>query len=81
MIVVKQMIRRSRRAGLSVERGAVDDEDVRPAVVVVVEDCDARAGGLDNVFLCLLVAGDDLESKAGFLRDVLKVRNRRLGRG
>ena len=35
------------------EGGAVDEEDVRPAVAVVVDNGDAGAGGLDNVTLGL----------------------------
>src|SRR5580700_12077264 len=36
--------------GRRAEAGAVDDEDVGPAVVVVVEDGDAGSGGFNDVF-------------------------------
>src|SRR3954465_4411384 len=39
----------SRREPL--EPGAVDKKDVRPSIVVIIEDCHAGAGGLDDVLL------------------------------
>ena len=73
VIVAIQMIggRRSRRK--SFERGAVHQENVGPAIVVVVENRDAGAGGLDDVFLGVLAAEDLGHGQAGFFRDVNEV--------
>ena len=78
VIVVKEMIGGSRRSGLRTERGAVHDEDVGPTIVVVVEDGDAAAGGLDDVLLGVLVTGNDFELQAGFFGEVLEISYGRL---
>jgi hypothetical protein len=70
------MIRGSRLSRRRFQRGAVDDEDVGPAGVVIIKDGDAGAGGLDDVLFTLLVTGDYLEAQAGLLGDVLKVGDR-----
>ena len=46
------------------ERGTVDQEDVHPAVVVVVEDGDAAAHGLHDIELLRAAAGE-VEVDAG----------------
>ncbi len=56
--------------GLGVQLGAVDEEDVGPAVAVVVEDGDAGAGGLDDVALVVLAAVDVADGDAGLGGDV-----------
>jgi hypothetical protein len=64
----------------AVELCAVDDEDIGPAVVIVVEDRDASAGGFDDVFF----RGDAAEGvghcEAGSFCDVYEIRER-LGSG
>ena len=40
------------------QRGSVDEEDVGPAVAVVVDDGDSGAGGLDDVALGVDAAVD-----------------------
>jgi hypothetical protein len=79
VVVVVEMIGRSLLYGGVFEFRAVDDEDVGPAVVVVVEDRDAGAGGFDDVFF----GGDTAEGvghgEAGLFRDVREVSGR-LGR-
>ncbi len=52
------------------EFGAVDEEDVGPAVAVVVEDGDAGAGGLDDVALAGGVAVGVADGDSGFGGDV-----------
>jgi len=64
----------------AVERRAVDDEDIGPAIVVVVEDRDARAGGFENVFLRGDAAERGGHRKAGPFCDVREIRER-LGSG
>src|SRR4029077_2091917 len=51
--------------------GAVDQEDVHPAVVVVIEDGDASAHGLNDVAFFQAPAGE-MEIDAGGARDVGK---------
>ena len=53
VIVMVEMICRSGNAGRRLQGRTVHDENVGPAVVVVVEDCDASASGLDDVFFCI----------------------------
>jgi len=74
VVVVKEVICRA-STGWLIQCGSIHDEDVWPAVVVVVENSYAGAGGLDDVFLRLFIAGDNLELQAGFFGDVLKVRD------
>src|SRR5271165_124972 len=50
VIVVVQVVGGGCAGGEAVERCAVDEEDVGPAVVVVVEDGHTGTGGLDDVF-------------------------------
>ena len=70
VIVVIEMARgRFSRSG-RVKAGAVDDENVGPAVVVVVEDGDTRSGGFDDVFLGVHAAEDYGIGKACLFRDV-----------
>ena len=64
------------------EGGAVDEEDVRPAVAVVVEDGDAGAGGLDDVTFGLDAAVNVANGDASLRRDIDEpCRGRVIGRG
>ncbi len=84
VIVVVKMIRRRVSSSWTIESGPVNQENIRPTVVVVVENRNARAGGLDNVFLCFLPAEDVQRKQPGFLCLVGKVDNAsgfRLGTG
>ena len=51
IVVEERGVRRGLFAGERVDGGAVDDVDVEPAVVVVVEQAYTRALGLDDVVL------------------------------
>jgi len=53
-----------------IESGAVDDENIRPAIVVVVEDSDAGAGGFDDVLFTVDAAENHGIGEAGLLGDV-----------
>ncbi len=68
-IVVVEMAGR-RFSGGSIEACAVDDEDVRPAVVVVVEDGDARSRGFNDVFLGVHAAENHGVGETCFFGDV-----------
>src|SRR5207249_183958 len=52
---------------------AIDNENVRPAIIVVVENCGASSGGLDDVFLCLNATEDNFHGKTSLCSDVLKI--------
>ena len=62
-----------------IKRRAVHHKNVGPAVVVIVKDGDAGAGGFDNVLFRVFPAENDGRGQAGFLGDVRKMRDR-LGR-
>src|SRR5260370_6909364 len=51
------------------------DVDVRPAVVVVVEDGDAGACGFDDVFFSILAAENDWRCEPSFGGDIRKMRD------
>jgi len=69
VVVVVEMAGRS-FSGRRIESGAIDDENIRPAVVVVIEDGDARSGGFNDVFLGVRAAENDLVGESGFGGDV-----------
>ncbi len=73
VIVAIEMVRRSFAALGRFQRRAVHDEDVRPAIVVVVEDGDAGACGLDDVLLAVDAAEDLRHRESGFLGNVHEV--------
>src|SRR5580704_15290356 len=52
VVVVVEMVGRGFSVGKSFESCSVDEEDVGPSVVVVVEDGNASAGSFDDVFFC-----------------------------
>ena len=49
---------------------AVDEENVEPAVVVVIVESDAAARGLEQVLVLMLAAENCFGVQAGFLGDV-----------
>src|SRR5205814_1707894 len=64
------------RGGLSVRRlqaCAVDQKNIRPPVVVVIEDGDAAARCLEDVLLAALAADDRARGETGRGGDVAKV--------
>src|SRR6266566_865695 len=63
----------SRRGGI--ERRAVHDKNVGPAVVVMVKDGDARAGSFDNVLFRVFPAENNGRGQACFLGDVSEMRD------
>ena len=60
-------------SGKAFEAGAVDEEDVEPAVVVVVVKSYAAAGGFEEVFVFVFTAEDGFGVEAGFFGDVYEV--------
>ena len=73
VVVVEEMVGGfccCRGRSRSSEFASVDEEDVGPAVAVVVEDGDAGAGGFDDVALGVDAAVDVADGDAGFGGDV-----------
>src|ERR1700722_5959400 len=50
VVVAVEMVGGGPSVGKAFESGSIDEEDVRPSIVVVIEDGDAGPGGFDNVF-------------------------------
>ncbi len=57
-------------SGKTLEARAVDQENVQPAIVVVVVESDAAAGGFEKVFVLMLAAENSFGVETGFPRDV-----------
>ena len=74
-IIVVERAPRAFRIGSRFDGEGVREVDVQAAVVVIVEERDAAAHGLDNVFL--LGRRNVLEAHAGGVRDVHEVHARR----
>ncbi len=73
VIVVVEMIRRAVAGFRRFQGCTVDDEDVRPAIIVVIEDGDACSGCLDDVLLAVETAEDLRHREPGLPRDVNEV--------
>src|ERR1700676_4620301 len=67
VIIVVQVAGRRVRSVKRIERGSIDDENVRPAVIFVVKYRHAGASGFDDVFFDVHSAKDDFCSQAGLL--------------
>jgi len=76
VIVVIEVARRSFARYGGFERRAIHNENIRPAVIVVIEDSDARARCFDDVFFCGFAAENNRGGKPGFLRQIGEMRNR-----
>src|ERR1700760_318161 len=57
-------------ARIGVKHAAINEEDVGPAVVIVVEDGDTAAGGLEDVLLNRWVTVNIEHRQAGGLSDI-----------
>ena len=66
------MLRR-RSSGKAVQAGSIDQKNVEPAVIVVIEDGHAGAGGLDDVLLGVGATEDILHGEARFFGDIGEV--------
>ncbi len=76
VIVAVEVACRSFARWQGFQRRAVDDENVGPAVIVVIKDGNTGPRSLDDVFLRVFAAENDRCSKSGFLGDVGKMRDR-----
>ncbi len=56
--------------GETFEAPAVDEKNVQPAVVVIIVERDAAAGGFEKIFILVLAAENGFGVEAGCARDV-----------
>lgn len=56
--------------GKTFEAPAVDEENIQPAVMVVIIESNATACGFKEIFIFVLAAEDGLGVESGFARDV-----------
>ena len=73
MIVAIEMVGRSFPLGKTLESRAVDDEDVGPSVVVVIEDGNPGARRFNDVLLRILAAKHVHHRQSGFLGDIREI--------
>ncbi len=69
-IVLEQVVEGLFARRKAFEPPAVDEEDVEPAVVVVIVEGDAAARGLEQILVLVLAAKDGLGVQSGFFGDV-----------
>src|SRR5882762_3181027 len=67
VIVVVEMIRGRVLSRWTLQSGPIDEENIRPAVIVVIEDCHASACCLDDVLLGFPPAEYVQREQSGFL--------------
>jgi len=77
-IVLEKMIGGLLAGGKAFEARAVDEKNVQPAVVVVIIEGDAAAGGFEEILVLVLAAENGLGVEAGFPRDVEEGNAKRL---
>lgn len=58
----------------SLEFGAIDNEDVGPAIIVKIKNRYAGAGSLNDIFLGILSAKNIHHCKPSFFRNIREVR-------
>src|SRR5207244_377224 len=76
MIIAIKLIGRRLSSGEPFQSGAIHDEDVGPAVVVIIENRNAGAGCLDDVLLAIKPAKHVGHGEAGFFGDISEVSER-----
>ena len=76
-IVVIEVICRFLAGGKSLVLGAVQQEDIEPAIVVVIEEGDSTTVGLHDVLLRVFVTVNGGSGKAGARRDVSESHRKR----
>jgi hypothetical protein len=65
----------------TVKSRAAKDEDIQPAVVIVVQERGSTAGCLQNVRFVIFRPKNNWRSQAGSLRDIGEMREKRDSRG
>jgi hypothetical protein len=57
-------------SGKTLEAHSVDQEDVQPAIVVVIVESDTAAGGFEQIFVLMLATKDRLGVEARFSSNI-----------
>src|SRR5215471_17137327 len=65
VVIAVEVIGRGLAAGKAFESGSIDQENVWPAIVVVVDDANAGAGSFDDVLLGIDAAEDVRRRQSG----------------
>src|ERR1051325_7899246 len=65
----------------SSQRCAVDEENIKPAIVVVIVKSDSAPGRFEKILVLVLAAEDRFRVESGFARDVHKPDAQLRGRG
>src|SRR4051812_12531807 len=73
VIVSIEVVGRRFTAGRGFKRSAVHDENIWPAVIVIVENGNAGAGGLDDVLLGANATEDVHHGEPGFFGNVFEI--------
>jgi len=81
VVIVKQEICWLLAFGKALECGAIHDKNIRPPIIVVIEDRDTTTRGFDDVLFCDLAAKRDRHRDAGFSREINELSGRRLSLG
>src|SRR5260370_1267523 len=76
MVVAVEVARRCTALRQGFQRRAVYDENVGPAIIVVIENGDAGSRRFDDVFFRLFSTENDWRGEAGFLRHVGEMHDR-----
>ena len=77
MIVMIEVVRRRASCREAFQGRAIHKEDIRPAIVVVIEDGYACSRALQDVSAALFASEDIRHGETGFLGDVCEVGDRR----
>ena len=75
VIIAIEAVGRALAFGKAFQFRAVYQKDVWPTVIVVIEDRDSVASGLDNIFLGVDPAKDVRRRETAFLSDIREIRN------
>ena len=59
--------------GETFQARAIDQKNVEPAVVIVIVESDAAAGGFEQIFVFVLASEDGLHVQVGFTSHVEKL--------
>src|SRR5580692_4280755 len=71
-IIAKQMRSRFSACRKAFESRSVHQKDVEPAIVVVIVEGNAAAGGFEQILVFVLAAEDGFRVQAGFAGDIEK---------
>jgi hypothetical protein len=76
VIVVIEVARRCFASGQPFQSRAIHNENIRPAIIVVVKDGNAGSRRFNDVFLCIFAAENDRCGEPSLLRHINEMHNR-----